>query len=221
MENISVGLNSLSKVLRHDGSFFYIKELGKSNGLYKYMMADWQGNTLGKPIIFYSHTKRSKLSKIDTEFFDNNLLSKKRINIYISSNLYIGGIKKVNNQPVREVQQGLTIKPNYEVYLRNNNYILIELVEDTELKKYNIYEFINRKTIIDFEEALNVYSEKNLLSLNEEKNFVLNHLLNSKRVEEKLKTANGYIGTVEKVNGEYRKIYNKDVETKVKQLKKN
>jgi len=221
MKEQSVQLNSLSKVLRHDGSFFYIKELEKLNGLYKYMMADWQGNRLGKPIIFYSHTKRSTLSKIDTEFFDNNLLSKNRLNKYLSNNLYIGGIKKVNNHPVREVKQSLTIQPNYVVYLRNNNYIIIELVEDSELKRYNIYEFINRKTIIDFEESLSIYSEKNLLFLNEEKEYVLNNLLNSKRVEEKLKTSNGYIGTVEKVNGEYRKIYNKDVETKVKQLKIN
>lgn len=212
--------NSLSKVLRHDGSYFYIKELGVTNGLYKYMMADWQGNKLGKPIIFYSHTQRSKLSKIETEYFDNNLLSKKRLNKYLNTNLYIGGIKKINNVPIREIKEGIIINPNYKVYLRNSNYILIELVTTTELKEYNIFEFINRKTIIDFKESLGLYSEKDLLNLNDELDYVLINLLNSKRVEEKLTSSNGYLGTVEKVNGEYRKVYDKTTESKVKQIKK-
>lgn len=211
--------NSLSKVLRHDGSFFYIKELGKSKGLYKYMMADWQGNKLGKPIIFYSHTQRSKLSKIETEYFDNNLLSKKRLNKYINTNLYIGGIKKINNVPLREMKEGITIIPNYKVYLRDINYILIEQITQEEIKEYNIFEFINRKTLIDFKESLGLYSEKDLLNLNDELDYVLTNLLNSKRIEEKQISSNGYLGTVEKVNGEYRKIYNKSSETKVKQLK--
>ena len=211
--------NSLSKVLRHDGSFFYIKELGKSKGLYKYMMVDWQGNKLGKPIIFYSHTQRSKLSKIETEYFDNNLLSKKRLNKYINTNLYIGGIKKINNVPLREMKEGITIIPNYKVYLRDINYILIEQITQEEIKEYNIFEFINRKTLIDFKESLGLYSEKDLLNLNDELDYVLTNLLNSKRIEEKQISSNGYLGTVEKVNGEYRKIYNKSSETKVKQLK--
>jgi len=211
--------NSLSKVLRHDGSYFYIKELGVSNGLYKYMMADWQGNKLGKPIIFYSHTQRSNLSKVDTEYFDNNLLAKKRLNKYLSSNLYIGGIKKINNLPVREIKEGIIIIPNYKVYLRDINYILIEQVSQGEIKEYNIYEFINKKTIIDFNESIGLYSEKDLLTLEDELDFVLTNLLNNKRVEEKLISSNGYLGTVEKVNGEYRKVYDKNNETIVKQLK--
>ena len=52
-------INSLSIVRRHDGSFFYIKEIPFKRGLYKYVLADWEINKLGKPIIIYSHTKRS------------------------------------------------------------------------------------------------------------------------------------------------------------------
>lgn len=211
--------NSLSKVLRHDGSYFYIKELGVSNGLYKYMMADWQGNKLGKPIIFYSHTQRSNLSKVDTEYFDNNLLAKKRLNKYLSSNLYIGGIKKINNLPVREIKEGIIIIPNYQVYLRDINYILIEQVSKEEINEYNLYEFVNTKTIIDFNEFKGIYSEKDLLTLKDELDFVLTNLLNKKRIEEKLISSNGYVGTVEKVNGEYRKVYDKANENIVKQLK--
>jgi len=211
--------NSLSKVLRHDGSFFYIIELEVSNGLYKYMMTDWQGNRLGKPIIFYSHTQRSKLSKVDAEYFDNNLLSKKRLSKYLNTNLYIGGIKKVNNIPIREVKEGVIIIPNYKVYLRDINYILIEQVTQEEIKEYNIFEFINKKNVIDFKETLGLYSEKDLLNLDDELDYVLTNLLNSKRIEEKLISSNGYIGTVEKVNGEYRKVYDKLTETKIKQLK--
>ena len=75
-------VNSLSLVHRHDGSYFYIKEVPFKKGLYKYFITDWQANNLGEPIIVYSHTKRSKLTKIEQEYFDNNLLSKKRLSKY-------------------------------------------------------------------------------------------------------------------------------------------
>lgn len=199
-------VNSLSLVHRHDGSYFYIKELGYSKGLYKYILADWQGNSLGKPIIIYSHTKRSKLSKVDQEFFDNNLLNKKRLNKYINKNLYIGGIERINNHPVRELREGIQINPNYKIYIRNSNHILIELVKDGEMKTYNIYEFINKKSLIDFQESSKIYSEKDFLNMAEETDYVINTLLSSKRIDEKIKNDNGYVGTVEVVNGRFRKV---------------
>jgi len=199
-------VNSLSLVHRHDGSYFYIKELGYSKGLYKYILADWQGNSLGKPIIIYSHTKRSKLSKVDQEFFDNNLLNKKRLNKYINKNLYIGGIERINNHPVRELREGIQINPNYKIYIRNSNHILIELVKDGQMKTYNIYEFINKKSLIDFQESSKIYSEKDFLNMAEETDYVINTLLSSKRVDEKIKNDNGYVGTVEIVNGRFRKV---------------
>lgn len=200
-------INSLSLVCRHDASFFYIKELPFKRGLYKYVLVDWQANKLGKPIIIYSHTKRSKLSKLEKEFFDNNLLSKKRLAKYIKDNLYVGGISKINGRPIREVKENIIIKPNYRQYIRNSNYILIELNQDAEIKEYSIYEFVNRKSIVDFIESHPIYSEKDLLHLNnDEKDYVINSLLEKKRVEDKIENENGYVGTTMLINGKYKKV---------------
>lgn len=200
-------VNSLSLVHRHDGTFFYIKEMPFKRGLYKYIIDDWQANKLGKPIIIYSHTKRSKLSKIEQEYFDNNLLSKKRLKKYSNTNLYIGGISKINGRPCREKKEGFIIKPNYKQYIRNSNYIIIELNKSGELNEYSIYEFINKKTEIDFEESTPIYSEKDLLNLNkEETEYVINSLLEKKRVKRKIENENGYVGTTMLINGNYKKV---------------
>lgn len=199
--------NSLSLVHRHDGSYFYIKEIPYKRGLYKYVIADWQSNKLGKPIIVYSHTKRSKLSKLDKEYFDNNFLSKKRLEKYLKENLYIGGISKINGRPVREFKENIIIKPNYKAYIRESNYIIIELNKDNEIKEYSIYEFINRKTLVDFEVSYPIYSEKDLLNLKtDEKEYVMNSLLKKQRVEEKIEKENGYVGTIMLINGKYKKV---------------
>lgn len=198
--------NSLSLVKRYDGSFFYIKELGYKKSLYKYIIADWEGKSLSKPIIIYSHTKRSKLSKIDQDFFDNNLLNKKRLNKYIKKNLYIGGIDRINDKPVREIRENIIIKPTYNVYIRNFNYITIDLIEAKKLKKYSIYEFVNEKNVINFIESTPIYSEKDFINMSDETDYVINNLLSNKRVAEKIKNNNGYVGTVELVNGKYRKV---------------
>lgn len=218
MEHREDKINSLSLVKRHDGSYFYIKELGSTKGLYKYVLVDWCSNKLGSPIIFYSHTKRSTLSILDKEFFDNNLLSKKRLAKYINRNLYIGGIKKIDNYPKRELKEGYVIEPNYQVYIRDNNYIIIELLKSGEINNFVIYEFVNNLKEIDFEESL-IYTEKNLLHLNDEEEYVINNLLNKRRVKEKIKENNGYIGTVEKVKNNYRKVTSIVNENKIKALK--
>lgn len=206
--------NSLSLIKKHDGSYFYLIELGLCRGLYKYMLANWQGNHLGEPMIIYSHTKRSKLSEIDKEFFDNNLLSKKRLDKYIKkqNNLYIGGISRNNGLPTREYKEGNQITKNYKVYTRKNNYILIESIKNGEIKSYNINEFINKQNIINFEKSL-IYTEKDLLNMNddsnnEETNYVINNLLKYERVKEKCKNLYGYVGTIIKVGETYKKVAN-------------
>lgn len=200
-------INSLSIVRRHDGSFFYIKEIPFKRGLYKYVLADWEINKLGKPIIIYSHTKRSKLTNLEQEYFDNNLLSKKRINKYVNKNLYIGGISKINGRLYREVKEDIIIEPNYKQYIRNSNYIIIELNQSGELNEYSIYEFLNKKIEIDFETSNPIYSEKNLLNLTkEETDYVINTLLEKKRVQKKLENENGYVGTTVFINGKYKKV---------------
>ena len=202
-------INSLDLVKRHDGSYFYIKELGREKSLYKYAIADWQGNSLGKPLIFYSHAKRSKLSKVAKEFFDNNLINPQRLKRYLKNNLYIGGINRINNRLVREIKEEIKIKPNYKQYIRDTNYIIVELIKTSQINKYNLYEFINRKTIVDFEQS-SIFTEKDLLNLNtDEENYVINKMLSKKRVSEKIENENGYVGTVEKINGKYRKISKK------------
>ena len=214
--------NSLSLVRRHDGSYFYIIELGLSRGLQKYMLADWQGSNLSKPIIIYSHTKRSNLSNLDKEYFDNNLLNSKRLDRYINeeNNLYIGGIERIAGQPSRQYKEGIIIRKNFQVYIRNNNYILIELLSKNELQSYNINEFINRKTIIDFE-TNTIYTEKDLLNMNDETDYVINQLLKKERVEEKVSTSGGYVGTITQINGQYKKVSDEMNVKKAKLLQSN
>ena len=91
---------------------------------------------------------------------------------------------------------------------------MIELEVEDELNLYNIYEFINKKDVVDFEMSSPIYSEKDFMNLGEEEAYVLNNLLDSDRVRNKIKNANGYVGTVEKVNGVYKKISNESYKSK-------
>lgn len=215
-------VNSLSLIKRHDNSYFYLIELGFFHGLYKYMLADWKGNALSEPIIIYSHTKRSSLSDIDKEFFDNNLLHRKRLERYVSNenNLYIGGIDRVNGIPVREYREHTIIRKNFKIYRRDNNYILIELISNDEINSYNINEFINQNNTLDFE-SNKVYTELDLLNIEDELDYIINTLLDKDRIADKVKTSCGYIGTIQKFNGEYRKIFNEVSLEKVKRISAN
>ena len=213
--------NALSRVLRHDGSYFYILELGFQQGLYKYILVNWLGKHLGEPKIIYSHTKRMSLSLTDKEYFDNNLLSQKRLDRYFKQgNLYIGGIDRINNQPIREYKEGIVKQKKHATYLRDDNYILIELIQDGEIKSYYINEFVNRNGVVDYESNV-IYSEKDLLDMQDEKDYVVNELLKKERVEKKVKDENGYVGTVIEVNGKYKKVSNEESLVKVKRISIN
>ena len=157
---------------------------------------------------------------MNQEYFDNNLLSKKRLEKYINKNLYIGGISKINGRPVREIKDNIIIEPNYKAYVRTANYIIVELNENKEIKKYTIYEFVNRKSIIDFEITHPIFSEKDFLNLKkDETDYIINKLLDKKRIGEKiLDTTNGYIGTVEVINGKYKKVSHPESLEKIKHL---
>ena len=63
-----------------------------------------------------------------------------------------------------------------------------------------------------------IYTEKNLLNIEseEEKIYIINTLLNKERVAKKIETSNGYIGSVEKVNGEFRKTFSERNFEKIK-----
>lgn len=211
--------NALSLVKRHDGSYFYLIELGLFNGYYKYMLANWDSNKLSSPIIIYSHTKRSNLSLSEQEFFDNNLLNKNRLEKYLTTgNAYIGGIDKIQDVLIREYKEGVFIPIKYKVYNRNNNFLLIENISMGDLNCYSLNEFINRTSAMDFETAT-IYTEKNLLSLSEEETpFVLNTLLDKRRVDKKVENNNGYVGSVEKIEGVFKKTYNENKEIQLKKM---
>ena len=54
-----------------------------------------------------------------------------------------------------------------------------------------------------------IYILLNAGLINEEEiEYVINTLLNKERVEEKIETSKGYIGTVQKINGQFHKIFN-------------
>ena len=198
--------NALSLVKRYDGSYFYIVELGFSNGLYKYVLANWD-NGLTEPLVIYSHTKRSNLTAVEQEFFDNNLLSQERLKRYLGkNNTYIGGIDRYDNNLVREFKDGLIRQIKYKVYIRNNNYILIDYITGGPVNTYNIDEFISKDNQMNFNSST-IYTEKDLLNLTEEEQpFVLNELLNQERVLKKVTNNHGYVGTIEKINGVYKKV---------------
>lgn len=200
-------LNALSLIQRHDGSYFYLVELGFTKGLYKYILVNWENKHISEPSLIFSHTKRSILTKPLKEFFDNNLLNLKRIEKYKKqNNCYIGGIDKINGLPVREFKEGLIVKPKYKIYKREDSYLLIEYMgEKQNLKTYIIYEIMPTEEVMNFMES-KIYTEKDLLNLTaEEESYVLNNLLKRERVSKKVKNNNGYIGTIEQVNGTFRK----------------
>ena len=219
MEDIS----ALSLVKRHDGSYFYIMELGFSGGLYKYLLANWNKNKLDEPKLIYSHTKRSSLNKVQKEFFDINLLRVTRIEWYKKqNNVYIGGIQSNGNYLARTYHERIDFVPiKYAVYKRKNNYILVEKIGTFgKCFKFNIYEFINTGDVMDFQLSP-VFTEKDLLHLqDEEKEYVINQLLDPKRIEDKIKNKSGYIGTVEKINGVFRKQVSASALEQVKKLNK-
>lgn len=199
--------NSFSLIKRYDGSYIYLLELHAYNEFYKYMIATWVGNHISEPFMIYSHTKRSALPTVEKEYFDNNLLERTRINKYLGShNLYIGGISRAYKRPVREFKEGIVIPRNYKVYLRDDNYILIEKTSDGNLKSYVIHEFFQNENYMDYD-STRIYSELDLLNLGEEKEYVINSLLNKDRVKKKCEEALGYVGSVTNVNGEYKKTY--------------
>ena len=213
-------INALSLIQRHDGSYFYLVELGYIKGLYKYIICNWNKSKLDKPILIYSHTKRSKLTLPLKEFFDNNLLNTERLKKYREkNNTYIGGIDKVNNVTVREFKEGVVIPTKYKIYEREGNYILIENIGFlNNLNIYMIYEFSVVGEEMKFFES-KIYSETDLLNLtDEDQDFVINNLLSKERVAKKVKNNYGYVGTVENINGVLRRKTYTDKELKLKEV---
>ena len=90
----------------------------------------------------------------------------------------------------------------------------------SEINTYNIYEFLINNGTMNFEKST-IYSEKDLLNMSEETDYVINNLLKKERVEKKIATELGYVGTVTKINGEYRKTANETNLEKLKRISAN
>lgn len=213
------------EIVRNDNSSFLLGKLGQEEvdgfTVYKYAQAEKIGDIIGKTNIIYSDNDIDSLDDAAQKMFSDVLLSKKRLDKYLSSDCsYVGAINKDRdgkyfktiNESIKDKVNGMTTSYNRD---DKSNVCVSQTNKGLKLKGINNYEATEFVSIMGEPTLQNsvIYTKDDLLEekTDKQKDYIGNELLSKHNLDFAKRKLGGYIGNTKTILGRIIKKYDKEV----------